>query len=77
MTSPFLEAISAVLAPEFNALVTAASMVAAASSRLKLYLSIMAADSMVAIGLAAFLPAMSGAEPCTGSNRPTGPPTDA
>eukprot|EP00952_Eustigmatos_sp_NYUAD-ZCMA_P010162 41832-Eustigmatos_ZCMA.PRE.1 len=49
---------------------TAASMRSAASGWSRLKRSIMAADRIVASGLATPLPAMSGAEPCDGSYRP-------
>ncbi|MNR13135.1 hypothetical protein D3C85_1295230 [compost metagenome] len=61
---------SAVTAPEARTAATAASIESASSSRSKLWRSIMAADRTMPTGLARSLPAMSGAEPWIGSNRP-------
>ena len=44
------------------------AMIEAAVAASPKWSNIMATDQMAAIGLAMFLPAMSGAEPCTGSN---------
>mmetsp|Transcript_3717 Transcript_3717/g.10765 ORF Transcript_3717/g.10765 Transcript_3717/m.10765 type:complete len:210 (+) Transcript_3717:497-1126(+) len=55
--------------------VTDASNLSATCGSLRPYLHSMAADSTIAIGLATSCPAMSGAEPCTGSNTP-GPSLD-
>ena len=56
--------------PSANARSTADSTAAASASNAKPWRSISAADRNMASGLATPRPAMSGAEPCTGSNMP-------
>ena len=56
--------------PARSTLRTACSMASASAFRPKVYRSIIAADRIVAIGLALSWPAMSGAEPWTGSYMP-------
>ena len=57
----------------FNNFNIASSNLSAASFSPR-YLSIIIADSIMAIGFALFWPAMSGAEPCTGSNNAASKP---
>src|ERR1039458_7192062 len=68
--------ISAVRAPPVTALLTAASIREAASSRPKLYRSMRAVERICAQGFATPLPAMSGAVPPAGSYRPKGRPRE-
>jgi hypothetical protein len=56
--------------PLFNTFLTAFSIRAACLGRTSEWRSIIAADMIIAIGLAMSLPAMSGAEPPDGSNKP-------
>src|SRR5271170_3257389 len=58
---------SAVTLPEFSTASTAALTAAASSFKPKLYSSMAATDPIAPKGLALFFPAISGAEPCTGS----------
>ena len=58
---------SAVRKPFSNTLCTAPSTRSAAAGSFKLKRSIIAAERIVANGLAMLRPAMSGAVPCTGS----------
>src|SRR5436190_8813662 len=69
-TSSPSRARSAVRRPRSSAESTAASIAAASSPIARPWRSIMAADRNVASGFAAPCPAMSGADPWTGSNRP-------
>src|SRR3984957_1044881 len=74
---------SAVTVPLPNTTSMAELTAAASSCKPKLYSSSAATEPMDPRGLARFCPAMSGAEPCTGSYRPTHapdalrPPSDA
>ena len=54
--------------PSFNKVKIALSNLSADSFSPK-YLSIITADNIIAIGFAIPLPAISGADPCTGSNK--------
>src|SRR5262245_53275210 len=65
---------SAVTLPEFKTASTAPFTAAASSFSPKLYSSIAATEPIAPNGLAVFCPAMSGAEPCTGSYKPTHAP---
>ena len=61
------EAISMVRTPDASTSATARSMAAASAASPNAWRSIIAAERMVASGLATPFPAMSGAEPCMGS----------
>src|SRR6202041_972086 len=65
---------SAVTRPELSTVPTARFTAAASSFNRKLYSSIAATDPIAPNGLALLCPAMSGAEPCTGSYSPTHAP---
>src|SRR5262249_2403454 len=65
---------SAVTLPEFKPAPPAPFTAAASSFSRKLYSSIAATEPIAPNGLALFCPAMSGAEPCTGSYKPTHAP---
>ena len=56
--------------PLSSTALTASLIAAASSARPKLYSSMAAAEPIAASGLALPCPAMSGADPCTGSYRP-------
>src|SRR5215469_11195162 len=65
---------SAVTRPEFKTVSTARFTPAASSFNPKLYSSIAATDPIAPKGLALPCPAMSGADPCTGSYKPVQTP---
>src|SRR3984957_12881614 len=65
---------SAVTRPELSTVSTARFTAAASSFSPKLYSSIAATDPIEPNGVALLCPAISGAEPCTGSSSPTHAP---
>src|SRR5688572_11711801 len=65
---------SAVTRPAFNTASIAPLTAAASSFNPKLYSNIAATDPMAPSGFALFFPAISGADPCTGSYNPTHAP---
>src|SRR5262249_6216121 len=68
---------SAVTRPDASTLPTASFTAAASFTSPKLYSSMAATLPIAPSGLALFWPAMSGAEPCTGSYRPFFSPSEA
>src|SRR3984893_2405481 len=65
---------SSVTRPLFNTCSIARFTALASSTKPKLYSSIGATDPIAPKGFALFCPAISGADPCTGSYRPTQTP---